>query len=298
MRYKLKTVKNEKNKRVFAREKRGTKIVYLAKSEAGEVGEVDKIWILKNKENIINLGVSGTNIYPVVNKDEKVECCQCGITNKISAMKPVYGYNGGLKIFGYICKKCLKDYFNEFYYQCADCKRIFAADGVNVCDYEPERTGYRFSVYKASSDSLGNVECVCQECDGGKYYVCSACECGYQCIVKTSSIVDGYNCPAECVDMIKEQRECGEVEDEEDEYAFEDDYEDKYLGEDGLYWCGDVNFEVNDGWVGSGIEIKNGSSKPVALYEYDKKQRCWVNRTGEVRYSAFCMSEKREFAFM
>ena len=228
MRYKLKTVKNEKNKKVFAREKRGTKIVYLAKSEAGEVGEVDKNWILKNKENIINLGVSGTNIYPVVNKDEKVECCQCGITHKISAMKPVYSDNGGLKISGYICKKCLKDYYNDHYFQCADCKRVFDWEGVNVWDYEPNRYDYsfkkfarhNFNIYTSLGPNLGNVECVCEECDGGKYYVCSACECGTNCIVKTSSIVDGYNCPAECVNMIKEQRECqrecGEVEDEED----------------------------------------------------------------------------------
>ena len=67
MKYMLKTEINENGNKVFSKERRGKGFVYLAKDENGKTGVVDKTWILKNKENIVNLAVSGETIYVVDN---------------------------------------------------------------------------------------------------------------------------------------------------------------------------------------------------------------------------------------
>lgn len=65
MKYVLKTEKNASGNVVFSKERRGKKFAYLAKDENGNVGVVDKNWILQHQKEIVNLGVSGDSIYPV-----------------------------------------------------------------------------------------------------------------------------------------------------------------------------------------------------------------------------------------
>lgn len=62
MKYVLKTEINANGNKVFSKERRGQQFIYLAKDENGNVGKVDKVWILRNKANIINLAVSGDTL--------------------------------------------------------------------------------------------------------------------------------------------------------------------------------------------------------------------------------------------
>ena len=70
MKYILKTEVNGNGNKVFSKQRNGKVFVYLAKDENGNIGKVDKNWILKNQDNIVNLGVSGDNIYPTEIKKE------------------------------------------------------------------------------------------------------------------------------------------------------------------------------------------------------------------------------------
>ena len=66
MKYVLKTEVNEKGREVFAKERRGKSYVYIAYDQNNKVGIVDKDWLLKNKDAIVNLGVDKNgSIYPV-----------------------------------------------------------------------------------------------------------------------------------------------------------------------------------------------------------------------------------------
>jgi len=71
MRFVLKTEVNAKGNKVFSKVRMGKEFIYLAKAEDGSIGEVDKDWVLSNQKNIVNLGVSGDNIYPVTELDKR-----------------------------------------------------------------------------------------------------------------------------------------------------------------------------------------------------------------------------------
>lgn len=73
MKYLLKTEVNGSGNKVFSKMRQGKGYIYLAKDENGNIGQVDKHWILRNQSNIVNLGVSGDSIYPVdiENKQKK-----------------------------------------------------------------------------------------------------------------------------------------------------------------------------------------------------------------------------------
>lgn len=73
MKYLLKTEVNGSGNKVFSKQRNGKVFVYLAKDENGNIGQVDKNWILRNQANIVNLGVSGDNIYPTEIKKETTE---------------------------------------------------------------------------------------------------------------------------------------------------------------------------------------------------------------------------------
>ena len=109
----LKAIKNQNGNEVFAKERRGKNFVYLAKSEDGKVGTVTKNWILKHKNEIVNLGVSGDSIYPV-SADKLVKCSICGEKHKKSTMTPVCSpvtenYDTNLIPNGeFVCSKCAK----------------------------------------------------------------------------------------------------------------------------------------------------------------------------------------------
>lgn len=72
MKYILKTEVNENGNEVFSKERRGKGFVYLAKDETGNIGVVDKNWILRNKDSIVNVGVDKNgSIYPTEIKGKK-----------------------------------------------------------------------------------------------------------------------------------------------------------------------------------------------------------------------------------
>lgn len=64
MKYILKTEVNGNGNKVFSKQRNGKIFLYAAQDENGNFAPVDKEWILRNKANIVNLGISGTNIYP------------------------------------------------------------------------------------------------------------------------------------------------------------------------------------------------------------------------------------------
>ena len=71
MRYILKTELNSAGNKVFSKKRQGKSFVYLAKDETGKTQTVDKNWIVKNAASIVNVGVSGENIYPKELKKSK-----------------------------------------------------------------------------------------------------------------------------------------------------------------------------------------------------------------------------------
>ena len=64
MRFILKTEINGAGNKVFSKKRQGKSFVYLAKDELGNVQTVDKAWVVKNASSIVNMGISGENIYP------------------------------------------------------------------------------------------------------------------------------------------------------------------------------------------------------------------------------------------
>ena len=73
MRYLLKTELNSNRNEVFCKERRGKSFVYIAETENGEVGVVDKAWVIKNAADILNLGVCKNGaIYPVISRSFKI----------------------------------------------------------------------------------------------------------------------------------------------------------------------------------------------------------------------------------
>ena len=58
MKYILKTEVNKNGNTVLSKEKRSSKIVYLAKDENGNTGIVDRQWVLRNRDNILNISIS------------------------------------------------------------------------------------------------------------------------------------------------------------------------------------------------------------------------------------------------
>lgn len=72
MKYLLKTEKNENGNMVFSKQRKGKWYIYFVKNEKGEVATVDKKWILRNKNNIVNLGVDANeNIYYKSRKEDE-----------------------------------------------------------------------------------------------------------------------------------------------------------------------------------------------------------------------------------
>lgn len=111
MRYVLKTEVNAKGNKVFSKVRMGKEFIYLAKAEDGSIGEVDKDWVLSNQKNIVNLGVSGDNIYPVTELDKRkrlpdgmIRCAVCGkVLHEDDSVKV---YNRDTDDFIRICRHC------------------------------------------------------------------------------------------------------------------------------------------------------------------------------------------------
>ena len=78
MKYILKTDVNESGNEVLSKERRGDSFVYLAKDENGNHKEVNKDWILRNKDSILNLHVTSANsIYYPLHKGNCSACSGC-----------------------------------------------------------------------------------------------------------------------------------------------------------------------------------------------------------------------------
>ena len=125
MRYVLKTEVNDKGNKVFSKVRRGKGFIYLAKAEDGKIGEVNKDWILLNQKNIVNLGVSGDNIYPVAELDKRkrlpngmIRCAVCG--KVLPEDDSVKVYNKETDDFIRICRHCELSggYVNKEVYVC------------------------------------------------------------------------------------------------------------------------------------------------------------------------------------
>lgn len=224
--YVLKVVKNEKGNEVFAKERQGKGFVYLAKSEDGKVGTVTKNWILKHKNEIVNLGISNDSIYPVkVGGVEKAKCDYCGRLHNKNSLTPIYDDNGK-KTKKMICRQCVSDRkvcVENDLIQCGDCKRIFEyRDPINLI--KDMRCNEPFEVYKTTSCNRDDTTTghVCSDCvrNGKKYTICTTCDDAYCkrtgdygctstdpigiCIVKKSEMSKRYDCPKACVDMVKD----------------------------------------------------------------------------------------------
>lgn len=215
MKYILKTVKNENGAMVFDKKKEGKSYVYLAKSETGEIGKVDKDWILENCDEIVNLGVSADGkIYPIKGTDNRV-CVECGKKHRAASMFPIYvGKNNcnTEETDEYICKKCLKEDNNYNYIQCGSCKRVFDASTiVDASTVDVGRYRNSFPIYSPISEDkyFCDIDYLCEECEGHTYSICETCiDGGHACIIKTKdfSARRGFNCHKSCVSMIKESR--------------------------------------------------------------------------------------------
>lgn len=71
MRYILKTEINTTGNKIFSKKRQGKSFVYLVKDELGNTQTVDKTWIVNNASFIVNLGISGENLYPKEIKKSK-----------------------------------------------------------------------------------------------------------------------------------------------------------------------------------------------------------------------------------
>ena len=65
MKYILRTEVNENGNLVFSKEREGKGFIYFAQSENGRIHRVSKEDIIRNAKDILNIRVSGGNIYPV-----------------------------------------------------------------------------------------------------------------------------------------------------------------------------------------------------------------------------------------
>lgn len=207
MKYMLKTVKNENGAIVFDKKKEGKGYVYLVKSEEGQTGVVGKDWILRNRADILNLGVSvDEKLYPVKVED-RAECDVCGGKHKVSNMFPVYiagKNNRAEKTNRMICKGCLEEYEDKGFVQCGDCKKVFDSYKTGSKGYDS--TSHDFGIYHSANTDFGGVDYLCTECESKKYSVCKGCENPYfgYCIIKTKDFSAKYPCHKSCVSMVKE----------------------------------------------------------------------------------------------
>lgn len=68
----LKTEVNSAGNTVFSKVRYGKAFKYYAVADNGQTGMVTKTWVLANKNEILNLGVSASNIiYPVELKKKR-----------------------------------------------------------------------------------------------------------------------------------------------------------------------------------------------------------------------------------
>ena len=157
MKYILKTEVNENGNEVFSKERRGKGFAYLAKDEAGNIGIVDKNWILRNKDSIVNLGVDKNgSIYPIEVKADKKPAKKVSLVKQAADI--VKGYYKTLINYGMTC---------EFYE--TELEDI-------VCDTDYEYITFSFGIYACNLEeidkSLENIIC-----DGDDFYYSAITAC-------------------------------------------------------------------------------------------------------------------------
>ncbi len=101
MKYILKTEVNENGNKVFSKERQGKDFIYLAKSENGDIGKVDKNWILQHQKEIVNLGISKDSIYPIEIKADKKPVKKVSLVAQ--AVDIIKGYYNVLKEYDMTC---------------------------------------------------------------------------------------------------------------------------------------------------------------------------------------------------
>ncbi len=69
MKYLLRTEYNDNGNEVFVKCRSGKNIEYILDDTYGNYSRVSKEEIIKNKDNILNVGVSGNSIHPVRSKE-------------------------------------------------------------------------------------------------------------------------------------------------------------------------------------------------------------------------------------
>ena len=159
MKYILKTEVNGSGNKVFSKQRNGKVFVYLAKDENGNIGQVDKNWILRNQANIVNLGVSGDNIYPTEIKKETTKAAvhtapqvveedddEIDVEDVLDFAERFYKSN--LSMINVDCSDIYVNYRDE--YACLYIEKYIDMDGLN-CFNIPE-------VIDRISDTVDNLD--------------------------------------------------------------------------------------------------------------------------------------------
>ena len=154
MMYILKTERTAQGKLVFSREKHGKKVMFLAKDENGNVSVVDSEWVWEHEYDIINLGVSGTTLYPVKLSKYFLRCEACGKPFSIDDKSRLYCLDTLDDID--ICPECYKHgcwIDSERYTVCKGCgeesdhclvslsQLVVTVDGRSICKESAESLG-------------------------------------------------------------------------------------------------------------------------------------------------------------
>lgn len=147
MKYLLKTEINGSGNKVFSKQRNGKIFVYLAKDENGNIGQVDKNWILRNQSNIVNLGVSGEKIYPTEIKKETTKAAvHIDVEDVLDFAKKFYKSN--LRMINVDCSDIYVNYKDKYGH--LNIKRYIDMSGLNCFDI-PE-------VIDRISDTVDNLD--------------------------------------------------------------------------------------------------------------------------------------------
>lgn len=145
MKYNLKTEINSKGNKVFSKERNGKTFLYFAEKESGATQKVEKEWILKNKVDILNLGVSWDDrIYPTTDLRKRRKLpygmVRCGACGEVVWEHNSYTFHkSGTDDNIIICNSCDK-YGHNGYQSCRGCDEYCWKKGSEL--YEVASSGH------------------------------------------------------------------------------------------------------------------------------------------------------------
>ena len=184
--YILKTERTAQGKLVFSKEKHGKKVMFLAKDENGNVGVVDSDWVWEHEYDIINLGVSGTTLYPVKLSKHFFKCEACGKIFSTDDKRSIHSKDTHDDID--ICPHCYENgcrVGSEDYSVCEGCGEdadkcwVKDSDLVDTVEFDEISLCLRYS--SVCSDIRDDFYGKCDSCgyyhlyDGSQYKTCPKC---------------------------------------------------------------------------------------------------------------------------